>query len=95
MNEKKAIEITKKYIEGRKRTYVRIVEERVLFSNERVIHGKYIDEIRDIWVVSYENEGFDGPINNFVVIDDLTEEVLFTVTSSGYAEDWEEDITEQ
>ena len=95
MTKEKAIEIATKYISDRKRTCDRIVEDPVQFeTNEEVIYGKYNEEFRDLWTVSYEIEGFDGPISYYVVVDDKSEEVLYTMTPNGYAEDWEEDITE-
>lgn len=94
MNKEEAIEIATKYISDRKRDYVRIVEESAHSVNEKVLYGKFKDEIRDLWTVTYEVEGFDGPILYFIFIDSNTEEVLYTMTPGGYAEDWEEDITE-
>lgn len=89
------LELVKKYIDGRKREYDRIVDDPVHFeSNKEISYGKYKETLRDAWTVSYEVDWIDGPMDFFVVVDDKTEEVLYTITPSGYAEDWEEDITE-
>jgi hypothetical protein len=95
MTKEKAIEIATKYISDRKRTCDRILEETTYTVNEEVLYGKFKDEIRDLWNVTYIVEGYDGPIFFFISIDSNTEEVLYTMTPSGYAEDWEEDITEK
>jgi hypothetical protein len=95
MTKEKAIEIATKYISDRKRTCDRIIEDPVHFeSNKEISYGKYKETLRDAWTVSYEVDWIDGPMDFFVVVDDKTEEVLYTITPSGYAEDWEEDITE-
>lgn len=93
MTKEQVIELVTKYLTDRKRQYERIVEESAHSVNEKVMYGKFKDEIRDLWTITYEVEGFDGQIFFFIFIDSNTEEVLYTMTSSGYAEDWEEDIT--
>jgi len=95
MTKEQVIELVTKYLTDRKRQYERIVEESAHSVNEKVMYGKFKDEIRDLWNVTYIVEGYDGPIFFFISIDSNTEEVLYTMTPSGYAEDWEEDITEQ
>ncbi len=96
MTKEQVIKLVTKYLIDRKREYEKIVEDPVQFeTNEEVIYGKYNEEFRDLWTVSYEIEGFDGPISYYVVVDDKSEEVLYTMTPNGYAEDWEEDIKEQ
>ncbi|MBI3141682.1 MAG: hypothetical protein HYZ16_02520 [Bacteroidetes bacterium] len=91
ISEPEAIEIVKKYLQGRNRDFLEINTSLVQFDkNERVIHGKSEGEFKDLFTVTYYIDGYDHKISYFVVLDAETGEVLFTMTPHGYAEEWED-----
>ena len=89
ITEENAIEIAKQYLASRNRNYISIGS--VFFDKGReVIHGKYEDEIKDLFTVSYDIEGYQSPTSHFITIEAETGEVLFTATPHGFAEEWED-----
>lgn len=86
-----AIEIVKKYLKERNRDYISINTENVQFEeNERVIYGRYQDEVKNLYTVAYYIEGYQLPIAHYVTLDADSGEVLFTVSPHGYVEEWED-----
>ena len=77
------------YIKERGRTYDKLCP---LFIDEKkdIIHGKYKDTLRDVYVVPYEEEGYQYPDSYFINIDKETGEVLYTISKHGCVEDREE-----
>jgi len=92
ITKEKAIEIVKQYLKNRKREYLSINEDNVNFEeNEVVPYGKYYEEKKSMYIVTYYDEGYLNPLNYFVAVEAETGEVLFTMSKHGYVEDWEED----
>lgn len=80
------------YIKKRGRRYDLIDNLRIrLTENEKIDYGKLEGELRDIWAVPYEIEGYDVPFNYFIIIDAETGKVLYTIGSMVYVEDYEEE----
>lgn len=94
ITKEKALEIVKQYLQDRKRGYVSIAEkDRINYEEQkRINYGKYEDTIRNIFVVSYDIEGYPEPIPQFVIVDADTGEVHCTYTKHGYAEEWEDEL---
>jgi len=92
ITKEKAIEIVKQYLKDRNREYLSINESQVNFEeNKYVNYGKYYEQKKDMYVVTYYNEGYINPLTYFVSVEAETGEVLFTMSKHGYVEDWEED----
>jgi hypothetical protein len=91
ITKEQAIEKVRKYARERNRSYSEIVQGRVNFQeNIKIPYGKYDDQIRTIYTVTCEIDGYLDPITHFISVDAETGEVLFTATPHGYAEDWDE-----
>lgn len=82
--------IAKNYIEERNRDYT-IIKEPRLEEDEKIIFGIYDQQKKDIYIVGYEDEGYDRPDLYFVYIEAHTGEVLYTMSEHGYVELMEED----
>jgi cell division protein YceG involved in septum cleavage len=92
ITKEKAIKIVKQYLVDRKREYLKINEDRVyLEENEEIMNDDSEYEIRNIYNISYEVEGYQYPDMYFVHIDADTGEVLYTLYKHGRVENWEED----
>jgi len=88
ITKQEAFEIAKKYVVARGRSYTKFVSVDDIFYEEqkRVGYGKYEDKKRNIFTVTYYTEGYIEDHPNFVEVDALTGEVLFTIFSQGYVE---------
>lgn len=90
ITEQQAAAIAKKYLESKEVQYVRLNTDNIKFTESQVIiYGKYENQERSIFSISYEIEGYQYNIVHFITIDAETGEVLFTITPHGYAEEWE------
>lgn len=90
ITKEKAVEIAIKYAETKKRNYIYIEKERVNYEeNVRIPYGKYYEQKRNVYTITCQNEGHLDPISNYITVDAEKGEVLFTITPSGYAEEWE------
>lgn len=87
-----ALRIAEEYIKDRKREFIKINEDKIVFEKNKYInYGKYYEKHKDIFTVPYEEEGYINPTSYFVAIDSESGEVLYTISKHGYVEDWEED----
>jgi hypothetical protein len=90
MKKEDAIKIVRSYLNYRNRDYTKLNLDSVRLSEkEEIVYGKYENQVRKVFCVPYENEGYDHPITFFVFVDIETEEVLYTMSPSGYVEEWE------
>jgi Peptidase propeptide and YPEB domain len=91
ITKEKVIEIVTKYLKDRNRNYMTLNIEKIFFEEKDIIeYGKYEDEKRDTYTISYDVESYQQPIKYFVRVDAETGEVLFTASPHGYVEEWEE-----
>lgn len=92
ISKEQAFNIAEAYLIKRNRTYDLKDNSKVRFiESQKVLHGKFEGEVKDVWVVPYEEEGYDVPFNYFVVLDAKTGKVLYTLGSMVYVEDFEEE----
>lgn len=91
--------IVKQYLKDREREYDRIDEIDKIFYEEQkeVIYpfSKYYEQKKNMYVVGYFDEAYQGEDSYFVAVDADTGEVLYTMTKHGYAEDWEDNLIEE
>lgn len=92
ITKEQALENVKKYITEKNRHFVYIVDvDKIKIKKQiEIPYGKYEEQIKDVYVVNYDIEGYTEPTPYFVYVDSENGEVLFTMTPHGYAEDWEE-----
>jgi len=91
--------IVKQYLKDREREYDRINEGDKIYleENKKVIYpfSKYYEQKKNMYVVGYFTEAYQGENSYFVHVDADTGEVLYTLTKHGYAEDWEDNLIEE
>jgi len=78
------------YIKERNRDYT-VVKEPSFREEKEIIFGKYDEQKKDVYVVGYEDEGYDRPDLYFLYLDAHTGEVFYTMSEHGYVEMMEED----
>lgn len=87
-----AVEITRAYLKERNREFDEIVGDIARLEKKEVIYGNLdYEEEHEMWIITYEIEGWEGPDPYFVHIKAATGDVYYTMTKHGYVEDWEED----
>lgn len=95
ITKEEAIKLAEEYLKKRKRDYIEIVMELVnLKTGIEIGYGLLKDEIRDVWVVAYSEQGND-PIYYFIQIEAETGRVLCTLGPHSYVEDWEKEGFEE
>ena len=94
ITKEQALENVKKYLEERKRNYLRISPIDKVYLEEKIRvpypFSKYYEQEKDVYNVYYDVERGYDEIPYFVYVDAETGEILFTMTEHGYAEDWED-----
>lgn len=93
ITKEKALENVKQYLKDRKRTFKNIDEnlDKIHFREKiKIPYGKYEDMIKSVYTIAYYCEGYYEDESLFVTVDTETGEVLFTMHSKGYVEDWED-----
>lgn len=84
------IGIVKQYLKERRREYSKLDEDKIFFNeNKKIVHGKYYEQYKNIYTISYEKEGYINPKVYFIVIEAEKGEVLYTMSEHGYVEDKE------
>ncbi|MCR9171012.1 MAG: hypothetical protein NXI10_00855 [bacterium] len=87
-----AISNAQEYLSKRKRKFSQILVDKIEFiSDELLVHGKFEDQKKSVWVIPYEVEMFDIPDVYFIEMDAATGKVLYTVGPHGYPEDREQE----
>ena len=90
------IKIVKKYLKDKNREYEKLNIEKIIYKeNIEIPYGKFEEIEKNIYTISYEEEGYINPFIYFVTIDADTGEVLFTTSKHGYVEDEEEDVNKE
>jgi hypothetical protein len=83
---KEAVSIAEKHLKSTDIEYIKLADKVQFSENEPIATGKYKDQFRDVYVVTYLQEGYDDPHAYFMLIDAVTKEVLYTVGRHGYLE---------
>lgn len=90
--EKEVIQIAEKYLKEKNRDFLRINKESIQYEEEKYInYGKYEEQYKNVFIVSYTEEAYLTPNLYFIAILAETGEVLYTASKHGYVEDWEND----
>lgn len=92
MKKEDIVKIVTDYIKSKNRSFTKInSEEKVIFEEDQTIpFGKYAEQVKNIFYLSYEDEGYYGPLLYFVFVCAESGEVLYTMSQHGYVEEFEE-----
>ncbi len=92
MKKKDVVKIVTDYINDKNRSFTLIdPEEKIEFEKDKSIpFGKYEEQIKDVFSLCYEDEGYYGPLLYFVFVCAESGEVLYTMSEHGYVEISEE-----
>ena len=91
LSTERAREFAEAYLQERKRKYLYIHEltEKNFRPDERLITGPYHGQKRDVWWILYEVDWLDETKSLGIYMDAYTGEVYYTITPTGFVEDWE------
>ena len=81
ITKEQAVQNVEQYIQKKNRTFVHLEREKVQMKEKiEVPYGKYENQIKDVYIVNYDIEGYYENVPNFVYVDAESGEVLFTMT---------------